>query len=50
VPAGVVIAGAGQGGFQAAVSLRSEGYEGAITLVGDEPYLPYQRRHYPRAS
>jgi 3-phenylpropionate/trans-cinnamate dioxygenase ferredoxin reductase subunit len=43
MPAGVVIAGAGQGGFQVAVSLRSEGYEGAITLVGDEPWLPYQR-------
>jgi 3-phenylpropionate/trans-cinnamate dioxygenase ferredoxin reductase subunit len=39
----VLIAGAGQGGFQAAVSLRLEGYQGAITLIGDEPYLPYQR-------
>ncbi len=41
--AGVVIAGAGQAGFQVAVSLRSEGYDGAITLIGDEPWLPYQR-------
>lgn len=41
--AGVVIAGAGQGGFQVAASLRSEGYEGSITLIGDEPGLPYQR-------
>lgn len=40
---GVVIVGAGQAGFQAAFSLRAEGYDGAITLVGDEPYLPYQR-------
>ena len=40
---GVVIAGAGQAGFQAAASLRTEGYEGAIKLVGDEPWLPYQR-------
>jgi 3-phenylpropionate/trans-cinnamate dioxygenase ferredoxin reductase subunit len=39
----VVIAGAGQGGFQTAVSLRLAGYQGAITLIGDEPYLPYQR-------
>jgi 3-phenylpropionate/trans-cinnamate dioxygenase ferredoxin reductase subunit len=40
---GVVIAGAGQGGFQLAASLRLDGYEGSITLIGDEPGLPYQR-------
>lgn len=39
----VVIVGAGQGGFQVAASLRQEGYQGAITLIGDEPGLPYQR-------
>jgi 3-phenylpropionate/trans-cinnamate dioxygenase ferredoxin reductase subunit len=39
----IVIVGAGQGGFQAAASLRDEGYGGAITIVGDEPDLPYQR-------
>src|ERR1019366_1458281 len=41
--AGVLIAGAGQAGFQTAVSLRSEGYSGPITLIGDEPHIPYQR-------
>jgi len=41
--AGVVILGAGQGGFQAAASLRDEGYAGRITLLGEEPGLPYQR-------
>jgi 3-phenylpropionate/trans-cinnamate dioxygenase ferredoxin reductase subunit len=40
---GVVIVGAGQAGFQVAVSLRMEGYEGPIALIGDEPSLPYQR-------
>ena len=40
---GVVIAGAGQGGFQVAASLRKEGYDGPVALVGDEPGLPYQR-------
>jgi 3-phenylpropionate/trans-cinnamate dioxygenase ferredoxin reductase component len=40
---GVVIVGAGQAGFQVAASLRMEGYEGPIALVGDEPNLPYQR-------
>ena len=39
----VVIVGAGQGGFQAAASLRQEGFKGRVTLVGDEPGLPYQR-------
>ena len=39
----VVIIGAGQGGLQAAVSLRQNGYQGAVTLVGGEPGLPYQR-------
>jgi 3-phenylpropionate/trans-cinnamate dioxygenase ferredoxin reductase subunit len=41
--AGVVIGGAGQAGFQVAFSLRELGYAGAITMVGDEPHLPYQR-------
>ncbi|HEY3839503.1 MAG TPA: FAD-dependent oxidoreductase [Bryobacteraceae bacterium] len=40
---GVVIVGAGQAGFQLAVSLRSDGYDGPVILVGDEPFLPYQR-------
>ncbi len=39
----VVIAGAGQAGFQVAASLRAGGYGESITLIGDEPYLPYQR-------
>ncbi|MCA0871504.1 FAD-dependent oxidoreductase [Seohaeicola saemankumensis] len=39
----VVIVGAGQGGFQAAASLRQEGLSGPITLIGAEPGLPYQR-------
>lgn len=39
----VVIVGAGQGGLQAAASLRAEGFAGPVTLIGDEPGLPYQR-------
>ncbi|MBL0919917.1 MAG: NAD(P)/FAD-dependent oxidoreductase [Hydrogenophaga sp.] len=39
----VVIVGTGQGGFQLAASLREGGHTGPITLVGDEPGLPYQR-------
>jgi 3-phenylpropionate/trans-cinnamate dioxygenase ferredoxin reductase subunit len=40
---GVVIVGAGQGGYQAAASLREHGYDAPITIIGDEPTLPYQR-------
>ncbi len=39
----VVIIGGGQGGFQIAASLRAEGYQEPITLIGDEPGVPYQR-------
>jgi 3-phenylpropionate/trans-cinnamate dioxygenase ferredoxin reductase subunit len=39
----VVIAGAGHGGVQTAVSLRQNGFDGRIVIVGDEPGLPYQR-------
>ena len=39
----VVIVGAGQAGYQVAASLRQEGFEGQITLLGDEPGVPYQR-------
>jgi 3-phenylpropionate/trans-cinnamate dioxygenase ferredoxin reductase subunit len=41
--AGVVVVGAGHGGFQLAASLRQNGYDGTVTLIGDEPQLPYQR-------
>jgi len=41
--AGTVIVGTGQAGFQAAASLRSEGYLDLITLIGEEPHIPYQR-------
>jgi 3-phenylpropionate/trans-cinnamate dioxygenase ferredoxin reductase subunit len=41
--AGTVIIGTGQAGFQTAASLRSEGYEEPITLIGEEPHIPYQR-------
>lgn len=40
---GVVIVGAGHGGVQLAASLREEGYQDKIVLLGDEKDLPYQR-------
>lgn len=39
----VVIIGAGHAGGSAAGFLRQYGFEGPITLVGDEPIPPYQR-------
>lgn len=40
---GVVVIGAGQAGASLVSKLRDDGYDGAITLVGDEPVPPYQR-------
>lgn len=39
----VVIVGASLAGLSAARSLRRLGFDGTITLVGDEAHLPYQR-------
>lgn len=40
---GVLIVGAGLGGLRTAESLRAGGYTGPITVVGDEPVMPYNR-------
>jgi 3-phenylpropionate/trans-cinnamate dioxygenase ferredoxin reductase subunit len=39
----IVIAGAGQAAVQTVDTLRRKGFTGKLTLVGDEPWLPYQR-------
>ncbi|RPK67255.1 Rhodocoxin reductase [Streptomyces sp. ADI96-02] len=39
----IVIVGASAGGLATAEALRGSGYEGGITLIGDEPHLPYDR-------
>jgi 3-phenylpropionate/trans-cinnamate dioxygenase ferredoxin reductase component len=39
----VVVVGAGQAAAQLATSLRSGGFAGPLTVIGDEPFLPYQR-------
>jgi 3-phenylpropionate/trans-cinnamate dioxygenase ferredoxin reductase subunit len=41
--AGVVIVGGGHAGGSAAAFLRQYGYEGRITVIGEEPLAPYQR-------
>ena len=39
----VVVIGAGQAGASLVIKLREIGFEGPITLLGSEPYPPYQR-------
>lgn len=39
----ILIAGAGHAAGQTIVSLRQGGFAGKLVLVGEEPYLPYQR-------
>jgi NADPH-dependent 2,4-dienoyl-CoA reductase/sulfur reductase-like enzyme len=39
----VVIVGAGFGGWRLVEALRREGFDGAITLLGEEHYAPYDR-------
>jgi apoptosis-inducing factor 3 len=42
-PASVVIVGAGATGSAAAEMLRREGYDGPVTLIGADEFLPYDR-------
>ncbi|KUO09952.1 NAD(P)/FAD-dependent oxidoreductase [Streptomyces sp. DSM 15324] len=39
----VVVAGASMGGLRAAEHLRAAGWTGTITVIGDEPHMPYNR-------
>lgn len=39
----IVIVGAGLCGGRAALGLRERGFDGAITLIGNEPHAPYDR-------
>ena len=39
----IVIVGAGQAAIQAIDTLRRKGFAGQLSLVGEEPWLPYQR-------
>ena len=40
---GIIIIGAGQAGSSLAIKLKTLGYAGTVTLIGDEPVAPYQR-------
>ena len=39
----VCVIGGGQAGFQVCESMVSKGYKGKLTLISEEPFLPYQR-------
>lgn len=39
----VVVVGAGLAGWRFVEAARRDGFIGAVTLIGDEPYLPYDR-------
>ncbi|MFF4958274.1 NAD(P)/FAD-dependent oxidoreductase [Streptomyces sp. NPDC001222] len=39
----IVIVGASLAGLRAAETLREEGFTGSLTMIGDEPYEPYDR-------
>ena len=42
-PEHVLVVGAGLGGLRTVEQLRSAGFQGRISLVGDEPHAPYDR-------
>ncbi len=50
VTSGMVIVGAGEAGVRAAFALREQGYQGTISLIGDEPHLPYERPPLSKAG
>lgn len=39
----IIVIGAGQAGGSCAIFLRDKGYDGPITLIGDEGVVPYER-------
>jgi 3-phenylpropionate/trans-cinnamate dioxygenase ferredoxin reductase component len=42
-PSRIVIIGASLAGGSAAIALRDQGYDGELTLIGEESQLPYER-------
>src|SRR6185436_20798259 len=39
----IVVVGASLAGLRATETLRARGFDGVVTLIGDEPHRPYDR-------
>lgn len=46
----MLVIGAGMAGHRAVISLRASGYDGAITMLGEEALLPYDRPPLSKSS
>ena len=46
----VLVVGASLAGWRAVETLRAEGFDGNISLIGEEPHLPYDRPPLPSRS
>lgn len=46
----IVIIGAGMAGARGCINLRANGYEGKITLIGEEALMPYDRPPLSKSS
>ena len=49
-PLTIVIVGAGLAGAKAAQTLREEGFDGRVVLIGEEPHRPYERPPLSKGS
>lgn len=47
---GIVVIGSGQAACQLVASLRQLGYQGELTVIGEEPHWPYQRPPLSKAA
>jgi hypothetical protein len=45
-----VVIGGGQAGAWIARTLRAEGFDGCVVLIGEEAHWPYERRRCPKPS
>ena len=49
-PREIVIVGAGEAGGRAAIALRDAGFDGRLTLIGEEKHPPYERPPLSKAA
>jgi 3-phenylpropionate/trans-cinnamate dioxygenase ferredoxin reductase subunit len=49
-PREIVIVGAGEAGARTCIALREQGFDGALTLIGEERHAPYERPPLSKAA